>query len=82
MADDAAGEVRPQRRRARSEAGLPSSRRTDYRRLRNPFVPQPVFSADGIEAIHETALRVLEELGIKVLLPEARALSGRRRHRR
>jgi trimethylamine--corrinoid protein Co-methyltransferase len=42
--------------------------------LNNPFTPQGVFSEDRIEAIHETALRVLEELGIKVLLPEARAL--------
>lgn len=30
-----------------------------------------VFSADQIAAMHETALRTLEELGIKVLLPEA-----------
>ena len=73
MVDGAAVEVK-RGRRARSEAGLPSSRRTDYRRLRNPFIPQPLFSEDRIAAIHDTALRVLEELGLKVLLPEARAL--------
>ena len=73
MVDGAAVEVK-RGRRARSEAGQPSSRRTDYRRLRNPFIPQPLFSEDRIAAIHETALRVLEELGLKVLLPEARAL--------
>ena len=33
-----------------------------------------MFSDDEIASIHETALRVLEELGIKVLLPEARAV--------
>jgi trimethylamine--corrinoid protein Co-methyltransferase len=47
---------------------------TDYHALRNPFAPQPVLSDDQIAAIHDTALRVLEELGIKVLLPEARAI--------
>ena len=31
-----------------------------------------VFSDDRIEAMHDAALRVLEELGVKVLLPEAR----------
>jgi trimethylamine--corrinoid protein Co-methyltransferase len=45
-----------------------------YRQLRNPFQPQTVFSADQIAGIHATALRVLQDLGIKVLLPEARAI--------
>jgi len=48
-------------------------RTTNYHRLRNPFPPVPVFSDDRIEAMHETALRVLEDLGMKVLLPQARA---------
>jgi trimethylamine--corrinoid protein Co-methyltransferase len=73
MDDGAAQEVK-RGRRGRSEAGQPSSRRTDYRGLRNPFIPQPLFSEDRIAAIHETALRVLEELGLKILLPQARAL--------
>ena len=50
------------------------SRTTDYRRLRSPFTPQRVFSDDEAAAIHESALRVNETLGIKVLLPEAREL--------
>ncbi|WP_146343825.1 trimethylamine methyltransferase family protein [Falsiphaeobacter marinintestinus] len=44
----------------------------DYRNLRNPFPQMPVFSDDRIAAIHEAALSVLEDLGVKVLLPEAR----------
>ncbi len=32
----------------------------------------PVFTEDRVEAIHNASLRVLEELGMKVLLPEAR----------
>lgn len=73
MVDEAAREGRRERRRGRgSEAGTESSRRTAYHLLHNPFRPQPVFSDDQVAAIHDTALRVLEELGIKVLLPEAR----------
>lgn len=49
-----------------------SERNVDYHFLKNPFTPQTVFSEDRIEAIHSTALQVLQELGIKVLLPEAR----------
>lgn len=49
-------------------------RQPDYRRLRNTFQPQPAFSEDRIAAIHETAKKVLEELGVRVLLPEARAI--------
>lgn len=47
-------------------------RSTAYRQLRHPFEPQRVFSDDAVADIHATALRVLEELGIKILLPEAR----------
>jgi trimethylamine--corrinoid protein Co-methyltransferase len=42
--------------------------------LRNPFAPQRVFSDDRVAAIHAAALRVLQELGVRVLLPEARRL--------
>ena len=62
------------RRKRGGEAPGPPERTVNYRQLTNPFTPQTVFSEDRIEAIHNTSLRVLEELGIKVLLPEARAL--------
>lgn len=60
------------RRTRRGGGGPPVQRKVDYRTLRNPFPPMSVFSDDRIEAIHEAALSVLETLGIKVLLPEAR----------
>ncbi len=66
--------VRSRRGRRRGEGAAPVKRKVDYHNLRNPFQPQRVFSDDQIEEIHRTALRVLEELGIKVLLPEARRL--------
>ncbi len=61
------------RRRGSGEAEKPQ-RRTDYRTLRNPFPPMKVFSDDEIGAMHDTALRTLEDLGMRVLLPEAVAL--------
>lgn len=63
---------RSDRRRGRERQV--AERHVDYRKLRNSFLPQPVMSTDEIGNIHATALRVLEELGIKVLLPEARTL--------
>ncbi|MEO0425800.1 MAG: trimethylamine methyltransferase family protein [Pseudomonadota bacterium] len=60
------------RRRRRAPRGDGAAKRdVNYRQLRNPFPPMDVFSADAIAAMHETALRTLEELGVKVLLPEA-----------
>lgn len=45
-----------------------------YVNLKNPFTPQQGFSDDQIAAMHDTALRVLEELGIRVLLDEGRSI--------
>jgi len=61
------------RGRVRAEGTAPK-RAPNYRQLRHPFQPQTVFSADEVGNIHATALRVLEDLGIKVLLPEAREI--------
>ncbi|MGA7538594.1 MAG: trimethylamine methyltransferase family protein [Steroidobacteraceae bacterium] len=70
--------MRQNRRHPGQGTRAPShTRATAYRRLRNPFTPQGVFSDDAVAAMHENALKVLETLGIKVLLPEARALYAR-----
>ncbi|MEO1471675.1 MAG: trimethylamine methyltransferase family protein, partial [Pseudomonadota bacterium] len=45
-----------------------------YRQLRHPFPAVPVYTEDRVAAIHESALTVLEDLGMAVLAPEARAL--------
>ena len=74
MIDEMLHQTRRERRHRSGDTQSKTTRQPDYRNLRNSFVPQPVFSADEIEAIHETALRVLENLGIKVLLPEARKI--------
>ena len=73
--DENARTARRDRRRGRDGASGHSAmeRSPDYRQLRNSFMPQRVVSDDEISSIHETAFQVLEDLGIKVLLPEARA---------
>lgn len=73
MVDRQAQELRRERRRGGGASGPgQETRRPDYKNLRNPFRPQPVFTDEQVARIHDTALRVLEELGMKILLPEAR----------
>ncbi len=68
-------ENRKRTRRRGGGAEKPAvARQTRYTQLRAPFKPQGIFSDDAIANMHETALRILEELGIKVLLPEARRI--------
>lgn len=61
------------RERVRAEAANPM-RNVDYRNLRNPFPAMNAFTEDRIEAVHAASLKTLEELGVKVLLPEARKI--------
>ena len=62
------------RRGRRRGAKAPPRRDVNYRQLRHPFEPARIWSDDQVQAIHEAALTVLQELGIKVLLPEAREI--------
>ncbi len=62
------------RRGRKAKVAARSDRVVDYRTLKNPFPPMDVFSSDEISNMHDTALRMLEELGVKVLLAEARAI--------
>ena len=66
--------VQKGRRRGRGGGNERVARKVDYHNLVNPFPPMKVFSDDRIEAMHEAALEVLENLGMKVLLPQARAV--------
>lgn len=61
------------RRSRHAGQGMPT-RDAKYHDLTNPFTPQKVFSDDETEALHQNALRVMQELGWKVLLPEAREI--------
>ena len=48
--------------------------RLPWRTVRNPHPPLRILSDDQVEAIHEASLRVLRDIGMKVLSPKARAL--------
>jgi trimethylamine---corrinoid protein Co-methyltransferase len=60
------------RRRERRTAG--GLKQLPWRTYRNPYKPIEVLSADHLEAIHETSLRILEEHGMEFLDDEALAL--------
>ncbi len=45
-----------------------------WRAVVNPYAPMELLSADQLEAIHLTSLRILEELGIELMSPRARAV--------
>jgi len=60
------------RRRRRDRSRRPASDTSKYRKLINPFEPLRVLAEADIGLIHESALRLLANEGVRVLLPEAR----------
>jgi trimethylamine--corrinoid protein Co-methyltransferase len=68
------GMTRRARRKGQQDPSGAGRPKPSYAALRNSFSPQNIFSRDEVAAIHTTALKVLEELGIRVLLPEARTI--------
>jgi trimethylamine---corrinoid protein Co-methyltransferase len=62
-------EHRRVRRPARSVGGIIQR---PFRQLSRPYAPIEVLNADQLMQIHETALTVLEEIGMRVLEPRAR----------
>lgn len=67
-----------ERRRGHRATAVASERRSlRYRSLKYPFAPIELLSADEIEHLHRSALALLRDHGIRVLLPEAREILGR-----
>jgi len=63
---------RRRRGAGRSRAGAPSKLpQLPWRTVVNPFPPMAVLSEEQIAAIHETSMRILEELGLEVMSPRA-----------
>lgn len=71
MPRDATARRRRERRPARDAAALTQSAWSPVR-YRHP--PLDILSAEAVDRIHDTALRILEDVGMRVLAPEARAL--------
>ncbi|MGP8097453.1 MAG: trimethylamine methyltransferase family protein [Steroidobacteraceae bacterium] len=59
--------------RARREGGS-RVHQLPWQQVLQPYAPLEVLSADQIEAIHLTSLRILEELGMEVMSARGRAL--------
>ena len=64
--------------RERRRAGRPTREvggiiQSPWKQLSRPYAPIEILSADNVAAIHNAALTVLEEIGMRVLEPRARA---------
>jgi trimethylamine--corrinoid protein Co-methyltransferase len=62
------------RRRDRPQRNITAIPLRPWKQFSLPYRPIEILSADQIEAIHDTALTILEEIGMKVLSPRAREL--------
>ena len=60
------------RRRERRDAS--AFEQPAWRTLRNPYKPIEILEEGQVEAIHDASLRILEEIGMDFLLPEAREI--------
>lgn len=68
-------DAEPRRRRSAARAhgkGTGPIPQLPRQRVRNPYPPMALLSADQVEAIHDASMRILEEFGIEVM--SARAL--------
>ena len=59
------------KQRQNQHAENPAENDIRYRNLKNPFKPIEILSLDQVNTIHLASLRVLEEIGIKVLYAPA-----------
>lgn len=66
--------ARAEGRRRRAERATAPFQQLPRRQPRHLYPPVAVVSADELEAIHEASLAILEEIGMDVLLPEARQI--------
>ena len=64
-------------RRRNMESRRQSIHQLPWRHVRNPYPPIEPLSADQIQTIHLTSLDILKEIGMRVLLPEARTILKR-----
>jgi trimethylamine--corrinoid protein Co-methyltransferase len=63
--------ARANRRNAPRRRGVTAIKQLPWRLPANPYRPVEALSVDQIEAIHDASLRVLEELGLEFMSPEA-----------
>lgn len=61
-------------RRGRRETAGTTIPQLPWEVVRNPYPPMEILSADQMQDLHDTSIRILKELGIKVMDANARAL--------
>ncbi|MEE9417053.1 MAG: trimethylamine methyltransferase family protein [Acidimicrobiales bacterium] len=64
----------PRRGRIRRSTSGSKIPQLPWRQVTNPYPPLPLLNADQLEAIHQASLTVLEDFGIELMSPKARAL--------
>jgi trimethylamine--corrinoid protein Co-methyltransferase len=71
------GDVPVERRRRTGGRGADRSRKSTggskYLNLVNTMAKSPVLTEEALEAIHDASLTILEEIGMDIILPEARS---------
>ena len=78
MPDQLPPENPPIRRRVgRPSRSVRTLEQPPFAQLTLPYAPIEILSADQIEAVHTTGLTILEQIGMRVLEPSARALFRR-----
>ncbi|MCU9848239.1 trimethylamine methyltransferase family protein, partial [Defluviimonas sp. WL0024] len=60
-------EKRTTGRRARAARGGGAISQLEFRDVQNPYAPLELATPDQVEAIHRTSMRILSELGIRVM---------------
>lgn len=68
--------MREARRGRREKAGA-TIPQLPWEVVRNPYPPMQILSADQMQDLHDTSIRILKELGVKVMGANARALFAR-----
>ncbi|MGH6939272.1 trimethylamine methyltransferase family protein [Hypericibacter sp.] len=71
---DAEPQTTRRSQRRRSGDAAPSLHQLPWQLVTNPYPPMAIISADQLESIHEASLQVLQEIGTRVLLREAREI--------
>ncbi|WP_298610015.1 trimethylamine methyltransferase family protein [uncultured Thiothrix sp.] len=76
VSTEAASQARPRRTRQRhAESGSNFHlHQLPWQQLKNPYKPIEIIYEEQIEQIHNTSMRILEEVGMDILDDEARAL--------
>lgn len=55
------------RRRSAARRGAPGVKQLPWTRVRNPYPPVEVFTPDQLQRVHDTSMRILEEIGIEFM---------------